>query len=127
MCLNTGDILIVCSLAFFGLYFLWVIYKLFTGSKNYFAFTLLFFSGVWQIQWYFYILVKDGFKIDVYFNWGLPLQCWVFSNRYYHSYLKSNNTTHKDSLTILPYFTVIFSIMVVALCQGFGFTGNTYL
>ena len=50
-----------------------------------------------------------------FFSWGLPLQCWVFANCYYRSYLKSNIATTKSNLMIHTIITVIFSFVIVAL------------
>ena len=57
----------------------------------------------------------DAFGEIDYFSWGLPLQCWVFANCYYRSYLKSNIATTKSNLMVHTIITVIFSFLIVAL------------
>ncbi len=120
-------ILMACSLALLDIYFFWVVYKLLVGSKNIFALLLLFLCGVWQIQWYLvshYQYVFDPKDPAAYFTWALPLQCWVFANRYFYSQLRFNATTTKITLIKHIYITVIFSIVIVALGLGLGFFGN---
>ena len=112
----------VCLLlCVFGIYLLWVIYKLLAGSRSLFALTLLFLSSIWWIYWIFYYSITI---VSKYLAWALPLQCWIFANRYFQSYLKSNATTTKFTLTMHTYITVIFSIVIVALCTVFGNLGS---
>ncbi len=96
----------------FGIYLLWVIYKLLARSRSLFALTLLFLSSIWCIY---------SITVSKYLAWALPLQCWIFANRYFKSYLKSNATTTKFTLTKHTYITVIFSIVIVALCTVSGY------
>ena len=110
---------LVCLL--FGIYLLWVIYKLLAGSRSLFALTLLFLSFFWLAYWIFTICIP---VVSLYLAWALPLQCWIFANRYFQSYLKSNATTTKFTLTMHTYITVIFSIVIVALCTVFGNLGS---
>ena len=105
----------------YGIYLLWVIYKLLAGSRSLFALTLLFLSFFWCAYW---IFARVGITVKLYLAWALPLQCWIFANRYFQSYLKSNATTTKFTLTMHTYITVIFSIGILAFCTGFGYLGS---
>jgi hypothetical protein len=116
-----ADNLIFSFLCLFAIYLLFVIYKLLAGSRSLFALALLFLSIVWWMYWF---LIVAHSLLRLFFSWALPLQCWIFANRYYQSYLKSNANTTKFSLTMHTYITLIFSMVIVALCIGLGYLGS---
>ena len=111
-----------CFLALLDIYLVIVIYKLLKGSRSLFALALLLLSSLWQLEWLLYALSVG--TVNLYMTWALQVQCWIFANRYYHSYLKSKATTTEFTLRMHIYTTVIYLVLIVALSLALGYTAS---